>query len=324
MDLIITDGNKKDIALVSSYKLDLAFGDEDNDFVVLLPSNYSLEKGSVIYVDNSSIGGIVDKVIVDESVSYKGRTFSGILSNKILKSPVSVTGIDANEALRRVITALDLNDIFVVDNKSSGITINTTLEKYKNGWETVRNMLRSAKAKPTFLFNKGKITIGAAKYNNVGNMITSDIAMFKLERNYLPVNHLIVDAVERDSKTGTETHTEYNFYADKKGNVSERQSIFGVDEIAIFQSRSMGKDVSELKKSSLEKLKEYQVDGDVDIDGFGNEIEFDIGDMVTAYNPHINESVTAEVIEKIVKVDGRAVNIKYSVGQPTYNKLTLN
>lgn len=88
MDLIYTNANREDVGVIPNYELDLAFGSGENDFECKLPVKmHCCEPGSLIYIDGTEYGGIVDKIGSDtelHEVTYSGRTWHGILASKII------------------------------------------------------------------------------------------------------------------------------------------------------------------------------------------------------------------------------------------------
>lgn len=89
MDLIYTDPSRVDQGVLEAYAFDLSYGAEENDFEVTLGANEPMiEPGSVVYIEGTEYGGQIDgmKVKTDgETVTYKGRTWHGILNSKVIE-----------------------------------------------------------------------------------------------------------------------------------------------------------------------------------------------------------------------------------------------
>ena len=122
MDLIYTDENNNDLGVIKNYKLDLAYGKDENDFELEIDlQEHCAGINSRIYIqtsDNgrvigSEYGGIIDNIEVDadnEKIVYSGRTWHGILANKIIQPEnnrdyYTVTG-DANAIVADMIADL--------------------------------------------------------------------------------------------------------------------------------------------------------------------------------------------------------------------------
>ena len=89
MDLIYMDEKMKDVGVFQGYSLDMAYGKDENDFVLEMPLDAPRCKaGYYIYIDGTEYGGIIDTIGVDTSSSklvYRGRTWMGILNSKSLE-----------------------------------------------------------------------------------------------------------------------------------------------------------------------------------------------------------------------------------------------
>ena len=88
MDLIYTNANLVDQGVFLDYELDLAFGADENNFECRIPANsHCCEAGSLLYMEGTEYGGIVDSIESDsenDEVVYRGRTWHGILGSKVI------------------------------------------------------------------------------------------------------------------------------------------------------------------------------------------------------------------------------------------------
>lgn len=202
MDLIYTDGNKVDQGAMSAYTLDMAYGYDENDFECTVDAtDHCCEEGSLIYAEGEEYGGIVDTIGVDteeETVTYKGRTWHGILQGKVI-SPAkgqdykTVTG-EANSVLADLITELGLQDMFAAAEDDSGITIQAyRFPRYVYAYEGVRAMLRESDAKLHLEWKGQKVELSALPvldYSQDEEYDPSQV-LFSLEKHYRPTNRII-------------------------------------------------------------------------------------------------------------------------------------
>ena len=66
MDLIYTNGGKVDYGVLQRYQLDMAFGEDENNFeCTVAAADHVCEAGSLLYIYGSEYGGIVDAIGVD-------------------------------------------------------------------------------------------------------------------------------------------------------------------------------------------------------------------------------------------------------------------
>ena len=90
VDLIITDSKHVDVRSAVDFTLDCAWGKEENDFELVVSGASTIDAGAYIYVDGSECGGVVD-AMEDQltagvsTLTYSGRTWHGVLANKILE-----------------------------------------------------------------------------------------------------------------------------------------------------------------------------------------------------------------------------------------------
>ena len=81
MDLIYTDASMKDLGSLQDFKMDLAFGIDENNFELSVSNtNHVCESGSVVYIEGTEYGGIVEGIRVETSekkiVYYTGKSVS--------------------------------------------------------------------------------------------------------------------------------------------------------------------------------------------------------------------------------------------------------
>lgn len=62
MDLIYTDKKRRDVGVITSYELDMAFGKDENDFLLKVDlEEHCCEAGAFVYFQDTEYGGIIDK-----------------------------------------------------------------------------------------------------------------------------------------------------------------------------------------------------------------------------------------------------------------------
>ena len=136
---------------------------------------------------------------------------------------------------------------------------------------------------------------------------------FTLTSVYRCVNHLVC-AGTGELKNRAVVH----FFADAAGNVSHTQSLFGVDEISALYDYSNA-DEAQLEEEGRKKLQEYQTQGSVEVEAH-DDIDVDVGDVISARDNAHGRTVTATVAKKIVKVSRGVATYSYEVGSETTTK----
>lgn len=202
MDLIYTDKNRKDIDVLSDYELDEAFGKNENNFSLKISlSEHCMEPGCVIYAENTEYGGIIDTLnpnTKDSTLTYKGRTWHGILNSKVLEPDAGedylILSGEANSVLKEIITRLKLNDVFSVSEEDSGIEIiHYQCSRYPCAYDEIRKMLYEFMGKLTINCQMKTVLLSVSPLYDYSADEEWDASQldFAIEKNYHPVNHLI-------------------------------------------------------------------------------------------------------------------------------------
>ena len=142
MDLIYTDASMKDLGSLQDFKMDLAFGIDENNFELSVSNtNHVCESGSVVYMEGTEYGGIVEGIRVETSgkkIVYMGSTWHGLLESKIIEPDAGedylVLSGDANMVLAALIERMGLSELFAAKNEPSGLEIkNYSMNRYIEG-----------------------------------------------------------------------------------------------------------------------------------------------------------------------------------------------
>ena len=316
VELIVTDPRHTPIAAIDSFNLDLAYGDEENDFELLAP--FLPDAGAFIGIDGTEYGGIIEQRSSDGSA--RGRTWHGILAGKILapdtgQDYLTVNGTAAS-ILNQLFARMGLQDLFEGVSPKTDITINSyRFERYVDAYTGIRAMLASAGAKLHLMWAEGTVMASALPRATYGDTIDSDLLEFDSTRDHRPINHLI-GLGEGELRDRAVTH----WYADRTGKVSQTQSLFGLDERTAIYDYSSAK-IDDLREDTEKKLKELQTQGEISVTlRAGSGIEFDIGDTVTSRDQTLGIDVTATVTKKIIKVDSGVLSVDYEIGSTSTSK----
>ena len=237
MDLIYMDEKKRDIGVMKGFNLDLAYGEDENNFeLTTVTENNVCKSGFYIYAEGTDYGGIIDSIEVktsSNSLSYKGRTWHGILGSKIIEPEKGqdylILSGDANQVISLLIQRMNLGDLFVALDAPSGLMVkNYKMNRYIDGYKGIVKMLQSVNGKLNITFRQGYVTLTAkplVDYSKNEEFDSSQIS-FEIKKNFKPTNHVIClgagDLAER---------TVIHLYADKDGNISHTQTFFGMDEV---------------------------------------------------------------------------------------------
>lgn len=317
MDLIYMNSQKEDIGVLDDYTLDLAYGADENNFVCSVNSNNNVCKaGYYLYFENTEYGGIIDAVEVnteDETVTYKGRTWHGILDSKIASPDVGsdylILNGEANTVIKRLLERFQLTAFFKASDIDSDIDIsNYKMNRYISGYQGILKMLKSVNAKLFLSFHEGFVELSARPLIDYTKQddFDNDQISFTIEKNYNPINHVICLG-KGDLKDRRVIHV----FADKFGNISGNQTLFGVDEICVTYENSNTESDDELLQGGIDLIKEAYASDSIEFEFQSNEEYFDVSDVIGANEITTGIYVKASISKKIVNIDKFSTNISY-------------
>lgn len=327
VDLIATDANHRDLLAIRDCTLDLAFGEDENDFELAVhDSDVRLEAGAFVYVDGTEYGGIIDSTgssLEDgvATVAYEGRTWHGLLASRVIQPPSgqdyrTVSG-DATDCIQQVIDHIGLSGVMTTSPaRARGLTVSSyRFDRYTDAYTGIRKMLESCGGKLCMAYDSGMLRLSALPVAIYGG-VDSDLLDYSYDRDWHPVNHLICLGTG-EGKDRTVVH----LYADTEGEVSETQSLTGLDEVQAVYDYSNA-DRAELVEKGREKLEALQAQGGVDVrihDG----LDLDIGDLVASHDRLSGIDVTAQVTKKIVKLAHGVLTVSYECGTAGTSRTSL-
>ena len=320
MDLIYTDENREDVGVLLDYQMDLAFGaDEDNFTIEVNINDHVCREDNWIYMEGTEYGGIIDNIQVDterQRVTYKGRTFHGLIESKIVCPDPGddyyvITNMDANEALDTLITRLGLGDLFEASSEISGITITRyQFWRYIEGYSGIKKMLNKFGAKLHVEWNDGAVVLSAVPYVSYDDEeLTSDHVNFTIDQVFNPINHMVCLG-----KGELKDRMVIHLYCDANGNISQTQTFTGLEERSEVLDYPNAESEEELISEGEQRLREAWRASTVDI-RLDDEYDFDIGDVITVKEEVTGLTLTQSIIKKIVTINADIFKCQYQVGE---------
>lgn len=320
MDLIYTDSNGADVGVLSAYSFDMSFGASENDFELTVESkDANIEDGAFIYIEGTEYGGIIDGIKAStnsETVTYRGRTWHGILNSKVItpdegddylivEGPVQIV-------LSNLISRLGLADLFEVDSYAYGMNIyNYSFNRYCKAYDGIRGMLSPILSILKMKWKNNKVLISITpRYDYSRFSVDGEVGTLKVERTGNKVNHLI--CLGRGELAEREV---IHLYANASGNIVDNQHYFGLDEICDVYDYSNAESSEDLRKGGIERFKEL-MNGDkaeVSLNDTSG-LSYEIGDIIGATEYKTGITVKETVTQKIVKIDNGTIKIEYKTG----------
>lgn len=327
MDVTYTDTSWQDAGILDVVELDMAYGSDENDFVLTVANADFVEPGCLVYLDDGA-GGIVrgfDDTSTETTVKITGDTWQGILADKVIRPDVgsaylTVSG-DANAVLARLVARLDLTDLFRAHPTTSGIPISYTFRgyrdtadsgRYEDAYTGISDMLWASGAKLVAAWDHGtrKVVLRALPVTDRtdGAELTSDVFKVRITATQ-PVNHLVCLG-----KGEMADRTVVDLYADANGNVSTTRTFGGVDEIAAVYDAG-NDEASELVSDGTKKLRELREgSGAVEVAVTPSDDIFDIGDIARGTDEVVGLMVEARIVKKVVKMKDGRTSVSYETG----------
>lgn len=321
MVLVVYDSKLGNVRELQDFELDLAFGSDENSFELTCAADVAPSEGQFALIDGGEYGGVVDEASYDAgrdaegTVTCKGRTWHGILAGKRLlpnsgSGYLSVSG-KANAVLASLISRMGLSAVFSA--ASDDTAVSHTFERFCDGYSGLKALAKANGRKLAMRRKGSKVELSLPPVVDYANRVDSDLLDFTLTSVHRCVNHLVC------AGTGElENRAVVHFYADSKGNVSHKQTLFGVDEISALYDYSNA-DEAKLEEDGRKKLSEYQTTGSVEVD-VHEDIDVDVGDVISARDNAHGRTVAATVAKKVVKVSRGVATYSYEVGSETTTK----
>lgn len=319
-DIVVTDAGGGTPAILRGCKLDVEFGgsgENSLELAVDVESGQRVALGSYVYIEGTEYGGIVDESESDSDkavIRYKGRTWHGILAGKVVMPPSGAArrhaSGDANACLLDLIELAGLSGVMTAPADPSGIEVDYDYPRFCDGYAGARGMLASAGARLAVSYDSvlGMAVLSAVPAKTWQAGPDSNSATVKVRRVRRCVNHL----VSLGEGTGTSRIVRHD-YADAQGDVSQVQSLFGVDEITNTYDYSNA-DAERLAESAPQRLRDLQDRGSLKAqlsDGEG----YAIGDTVTGIDVATGDEVTVPVGTVIAVATDDYVTVEYRAAE---------
>lgn len=315
--VIIAKQSGEEIRAVKYNEYDFEVGDEANDFEVkILREEWEdIPQDAMIYIPGTEYGGIYRQTEVDSKqgyVSIGGLTWRGMLQNKIIEplpgDDYAADEGDINTIIHNRVTAAF--DGLMTGAAPCGVNVNYRYNRYVTLYDGLKAMLRKVGYKLRITCNNAlkRVVVDAVPIVDYSNRIefSNDInAYYYINIDQTGVNHLICLGNGK-----LKNRIVVHLYADKNGNISQTQSIFGRDEVVAVYDYA-GADENQLIQSGTEQLKSMQSANQFSIDVDAENIE--IGDKVGAKDYITGIALKAPVSGKIHKSIGGIKTTEYTI-----------
>lgn len=315
MDLIYMNSKREDIGVLFGYELDLSIGDDENNFeCVISEKAHCCQPGFFLYAEGTEYGGMIDAIQVDTAkgeVTYSGRTWHGILDSKIIEPDTGerhlVLSGDLHAVIKALIERIGLESLFTVDESECKISVEGyKMRRYTSAYAGIIEMLESVGAKLLFSYHDGMVVLSACRIDRYMDGADSDYLDFTAKKATNTVNHLIILGSGE-----MENRTVYHLYADTEGNISEEQTLFGLDEYAATYNYSGAENDEDLMDYAKQRFRELRNQDSVKADFNETDDLYSIGDGIGVFDNVTGFSMVALIAKKIVTIKNGKTTIAY-------------
>lgn len=318
MDLILSTASGVE-ECVLDYDFDLDIGDT-NDFQINL--NYGtwderIQIGKKVYIPGTEYGGIIKYIqsaTNTGSITLKGFTWRGYLAHRIISPPAGSDYCIVSGELNSVIASLVSIPGFRVSTKDTGVNVNYQFQRYVNAAVGLEAMCESVGFRLDLKYvqteTSGYVLVQALPVANYGGTVEySQDALIDFDsvNNQMGVNHLVCLG-KGELKDRIVAH----LYADKDGNISQTQTITGIDEVVQVYDNS-GAELETLIESGTQRMKDLISKQSFTPSITDSETELYLGDIVSGVDYITGNSVTKAIADKIVKRSMGELSINYKI-----------
>ena len=319
MDLILATSSGVE-ECVLDYDFDLDIGNT-NDFQVNLSYgtwDERIEIGKKLYIPGTEYGGIIKYIQSDTTtgiITLKGYTWRGYLAKRVIIPPSGQDYYTASGDLNTIIRNLvSIPGVEVSANASGASVSSYKFGRYVDMASGLQKMCESVGYRLNIRYiqtaSSGYVLVEAIKAGNYGNDIEySQDSMINFDSvdNQMGVNHLICLG-----KGELKDRIVVHLYVDKNGNISQTQSITGIDEI-IQTFDNSGAEQETLIETGTSRLKDL-IGGKSFTPSLNNaNTELFLGDIISGRDYITGNAATKPIAEKIVKRETGHVTIDYKI-----------
>lgn len=325
MDLILATPDGRELKILH-YSIDIDLN-KSKDFEMIVPYDewpeVEMEEKSRIYIPNTEYGGLSEEVETsteNNSISVRGFCWRGLLDKKILKPNtgedyLTISG-ELNTCIGVLIDRCDLRSLFAVSEIDTGVSVsNYKFDRYTSLLSGLESMLLSVGYKLCVKYiqtaNSGYVRLSAEQIKNISNdnTFSADTMLdFNSKRYDRGINHLIcLGSGELAARQVL------HLYADRNGNISYTQSLFGIDEKEETYEYPNAQTEADLEENGIKRFKELLNYEEVSTKVHQIDEDLDIGDTITAIDYITGLEITKPIANKIFKLENGIQSVEYKI-----------
>lgn len=324
MEFIAADAAGHEMGFIPESTVDIEIG-ENNNFELKIPTGaWDKEKygfGNRIYIPGTEYGGLMEDLEVNtrmKEVIWRGYTWRGLLSQKIVEPPVESDHLVLNGELNTVIRQLigkQFDNLVVVDNEVTDVIIsNWQVDRYVTLYDAIMKILDAYGYRLNIYYKQeeypqvGAVHLKAVKIVDYSDDIeySQDSQLNFAVRNYKTgINHLVCCGTGQN-----EERTVLHLYAQKDGNIGTTPYYTGLAErTAVYDYSNAEPD--KLMEDGIKKLQELVNYSSINILAESRNLE--LGDIIGGFEEITGTTVKQPVAGKILRIEDEKATIEYKV-----------
>lgn len=325
LEVIVTKPTGEEIGTINEETLiDIDLGNTNDFEMILNLQEWSKDKFYYehrLFISNTEYGGIIKEIEVRTSsneIIMRGPAWRQLLQKKIVKPPSEDSHLILNGELNEVTRELIGNrfgSLVFVPEIDTGVTVsNWQVDRYVSLYDALVKLYESVQYKLQIRYIQPEgLDYGYVELQAVPVVDYSDDLEYSQDGNVNfvvqdyrnGINHLICIG-----KGQNEERITLDLFVQEDGSIGQEQFYFGLDECeAVYEYTSA--DPEELLKGGTERLQELRNYKQVDV--FVDDIDLDIGDIVSGYEEVTDTRVVKPIVQKILKIQNGKLEIEYKV-----------
>ena len=315
LNLIMISNSMHEYAAITpiSFECEVGTGDASNDFEL---RGYDVFQGGV-YIPGTEYGGLIEcpeDTTGEDLHTYKGWTWRGLLTQAVVSPPDGEDYYTASGDLHEIISGLvstRFSGLFTVPAELTGVTAEFQADRYctvhealtdlceENGYKLV---IEAYKADTVKVELRAEPVVTVAGTYNEDNRLSLTFA-----DNRMGINHLICMGSGE-----LRNRQRVDLYVDQNGNIGTTKYHTGLWEREQYFDYPNAESLAELEKQGRKRLKEVMSKKTLQINRI-QDVEMDIGDIVTGKHTVSGTSVSAPIDRKSFTYSGGTMRLEYHV-----------
>ena len=315
LNLIMISASMHEYAAITpiSFECEVGTGDASNDFEL---RGYDVFTGGV-YIPGTEYGGLIEKTedtTGEDLHTYKGWTWRGLLTQAVVSPPSGADYYTASGDLHEIISGLvstRFSGLFTVPATLTGVTVNFQADRYCTVHEALTDLCEENGYKLVIEAHKAdtvKVELRAEPVVTVAGTYNEDNRLsLTFADNQMGINHLICMG-----KGDLRDRQRVDLYVDANWNIGTTKYHTGLWEREQYFDYPNAESLAELEKQGRKRLKEVMSKKMLQINRI-QDVEMDIGDIVTGKHTVSGTSVSAPIDRKSFTYSGGTMRLEYHI-----------